>query len=405
MTQPRIRVAGYVIRERDTPELLVFDHVGTPEAGTQVPAGGAGLGEELAAAVLREVVEETGLTTATVVRELAVEDKPHPGTGQPRRTTFFLLRAPADTPDAWEHRVGGNGDDAGHVFACRFVPLPLARPLADEQDAWLGHVDPGLATPDRRTATGFTVPPHLYGLPGMGFGGYAAGLLSHQYADGAPVKVSFRRPLPLGTPLEIRPAPGTSYEIHEVPDGEAPFATARPYGALPLPPRIPTWEDAVRAEKEHPLTDTPFATPDCFGCGMGREPGRGLRQNFSALPEESMVTTAWRPDPGLNPGGTVLPVEHVWGALDCPAGWTSHRFSDAPRGTVTAYLAAAVLRPVVLGEEYVTFGWKISHSGRKYMAGSAVVTRDGELCAHAESLWLGPAGAAQPVRRTDGEVT
>jgi hypothetical protein len=41
MPRPGIRVAAYVIRHRAVPELLVFDHVGVPEAGTQVPAGGA----------------------------------------------------------------------------------------------------------------------------------------------------------------------------------------------------------------------------------------------------------------------------------------------------------------------------------------------------------------------------
>ncbi|MFE9724237.1 NUDIX domain-containing protein [Streptomyces sp. NPDC005794] len=140
-TSPRIRVAAYVIRRRAVAELLVFDHVGMPGAGTQVPAGGVEPGEELPAAVLREVAEETGLLTATVVRRIAVEDRPHPETRQPRRTTFFLLRAPVDTPDAWRHRVGGDDADAGLVFACRFVPLPPRQPLADGQDAWLGHVE------------------------------------------------------------------------------------------------------------------------------------------------------------------------------------------------------------------------------------------------------------------------
>ncbi|MEU3216285.1 hypothetical protein [Streptomyces sp. NPDC006971] len=45
MPQPGIRVAAYVIRHRAAPELLVFDHVGIPEAGTQVPAGGVRPGE------------------------------------------------------------------------------------------------------------------------------------------------------------------------------------------------------------------------------------------------------------------------------------------------------------------------------------------------------------------------
>lgn len=43
MTRPRIRVAAYVIRNRAVPEVLVFDHIGMPEAGTQVPAGESNL--------------------------------------------------------------------------------------------------------------------------------------------------------------------------------------------------------------------------------------------------------------------------------------------------------------------------------------------------------------------------
>ncbi|WP_407697402.1 NUDIX domain-containing protein [Streptomyces kebangsaanensis] len=102
MTRPRIRVAAYVIRHRAVPELLVFDHIGMPEAGAQVPAGGVTSGEGLEEAVLREVAEETGLLTATVVRQIAVEDTPRPDTGEPRRTSFFYLQAPADTSNAWE---------------------------------------------------------------------------------------------------------------------------------------------------------------------------------------------------------------------------------------------------------------------------------------------------------------
>ncbi|MFF9073465.1 NUDIX domain-containing protein [Streptomyces sp. NPDC014872] len=149
MPQPRIRVAAYVIRHRAVPELLVFDHVGIPEAGTQVPAGGVRTDEGLEDAALREVTEETGLLTATVVRRIAVEDKPHPDTGQPRRTSFFHLQAPADTPEAWDHHVNGDGDDAGLTFGCRFLPLPLKQSLADDQDAWLDRIDPRWITVTR----------------------------------------------------------------------------------------------------------------------------------------------------------------------------------------------------------------------------------------------------------------
>jgi 8-oxo-dGTP pyrophosphatase MutT (NUDIX family) len=138
---PRLRVAAYVIRHRAVPELLVFDHVGMPEAGTQIPAGGVHPGEDLRQAVLREVAEETGLLTASVVTRIAAEDKPHPVTRQPRRTTFFHLQVPATTPDAWLHTVQSDGEDKDLIFACRFLPLPLERPLIDSQDGWLGHID------------------------------------------------------------------------------------------------------------------------------------------------------------------------------------------------------------------------------------------------------------------------
>ncbi|QXJ24069.1 NUDIX domain-containing protein [Actinomadura graeca] len=127
----RIRVAAYVIRHRAVPELLVFDHVGMPEAGTQIPAGGVHPGERLEHAVLRELAEETGMRSASVIRQVAAEDT----------TTYFHLHALPTTPDAWTHTVQGQGDDAGLTFSCRFVPLPLEHPLTGGQDAWLDRID------------------------------------------------------------------------------------------------------------------------------------------------------------------------------------------------------------------------------------------------------------------------
>nr|WP_181700617.1 NUDIX domain-containing protein [Nocardia sp. GTS18] len=135
--EPRIRAAAYVIREGGGPELLVFDHAGMPEAGTQIPAGGVHLGERLEEAVLREVFEETGLREVSIVEELAVDDRAYPVTGQQRSTTYFHLRAGPETPGSWLHRVEGEGVDSGMLFACRFVGLPLDERLADHQDAWL----------------------------------------------------------------------------------------------------------------------------------------------------------------------------------------------------------------------------------------------------------------------------
>lgn len=52
------KVLVYVVHRN---ELLVFHHVGMPEAGIQVPAGTLEPGEAPAAAARREVYEETGL--------------------------------------------------------------------------------------------------------------------------------------------------------------------------------------------------------------------------------------------------------------------------------------------------------------------------------------------------------
>ncbi|MEH0824765.1 MULTISPECIES: hypothetical protein [unclassified Micromonospora] len=96
------------------------------------------------------MAEETGLTGLTPVAALGVRDRPHPVTGGPRRTTYVHLTAPPGPARRWTHRVGGGGGDDGLLFACRFTPLPLTAPLADDQDELLGAIDPAWTPPARR---------------------------------------------------------------------------------------------------------------------------------------------------------------------------------------------------------------------------------------------------------------
>lgn len=141
-------MAAYVIRRGR--ELLVFEQVGVPDAGVQIPAGGLGSGETLREAVLREVREETGLVALVLRSRLHSENRPHPVSGKPRSTTLFVADVVGEAPDAWLHSVSGHGADAGMVFECRFVALPLHRPLADDQDCWLGLIDHDFTTLSRR---------------------------------------------------------------------------------------------------------------------------------------------------------------------------------------------------------------------------------------------------------------
>ncbi|QUH03003.1 NUDIX domain-containing protein [Saccharopolyspora erythraea] len=148
----RLRVAAYVIRRTGTgPQLLVFDQVGVPAAGTQIPAGGVEPGEALSDAVVREIAEETGLTDVTLVAELGAEDKPHPETGQPRHTTYFHVHVPSCGRSSWIHRVRAAGQDNGLRFACRFTALPLSAHLADHQDVFLDRIAPAWATTTHRS--------------------------------------------------------------------------------------------------------------------------------------------------------------------------------------------------------------------------------------------------------------
>ncbi|WP_395309214.1 NUDIX domain-containing protein [Mycobacterium sp. AMU20-3851] len=146
----RIRVAAYVLRERGSWQLLVFEQSAHPDAGLQIPAGGVRPDECLPDAVLREVGEETGLVGLTIRGQLHTENAPHPISGGLRTTRYFVVDAPPDTPDAWTHRVHGDGFDSEMIFHCRFESLPLQHPLADNQDAGLGLVHPTFTTTSRR---------------------------------------------------------------------------------------------------------------------------------------------------------------------------------------------------------------------------------------------------------------
>lgn len=115
----RHKVVAYISRLPD--ELLVFEHTAEfPTAGVQVPAGGVAAGEAPATAVVREVREETGLT---LDNPIYLETRNRLVISQSVILHYFWLRAPDDTPERWEHRVRGEGVDAGMLFLARFAPM------------------------------------------------------------------------------------------------------------------------------------------------------------------------------------------------------------------------------------------------------------------------------------------
>jgi ADP-ribose pyrophosphatase YjhB (NUDIX family) len=98
-----------------------------------VPAGRLDPGESLEEGLRRKLHEESGLERLRVVREVPVAGD-------------WVARSPYDDhafevcvegeepPDTWQHVVHGDGDDAGMVFAYRWVPLEPGLRLWDGLD-------------------------------------------------------------------------------------------------------------------------------------------------------------------------------------------------------------------------------------------------------------------------------
>jgi len=135
------KVVGYVVRDG---QLLVFTHDEFPLefTGVQVPAGTIEQGEAPEAAVVREVLEETGLVVR-ITGALGVERYDvWPSKPEIHERHFFQL-APLEEglPERW---TAGEGDpsDGGEAqqWTCHWVPLEQGHVLCAGFGARLGEI-------------------------------------------------------------------------------------------------------------------------------------------------------------------------------------------------------------------------------------------------------------------------
>lgn len=95
-----------VLSSTSPPRILLFRH---PQAGVQLVKGTIEQGETPARAALRELAEESGLSTAEIVDDLGCWDSAHHG----QIWSFHLCQAGGPLPEQWSHQTL---DDHGHLF-------------------------------------------------------------------------------------------------------------------------------------------------------------------------------------------------------------------------------------------------------------------------------------------------
>ncbi len=211
-------------------------------------------------------------------------------------------------------------------------------------------------------------------------GGYACGVAA-ALVDG-PAEVSLRAPVPLGTPLDVRPgADGAVALLH----GELVVAEARPADPpADEPPVRPSIADASAAVAT-PWRGRPALFRDCYVCSARRADGLGV--DFGRLPGHPDRTAAVLLAGGDAPNHAgVLAPEVVWGALDCPSYVPALWDLDQP--SMLARMTAQVLEPVRVGAPAIVVGWALGSEGRKHHTASALLGADGRVLARARALWV-----------------
>lgn len=122
--------------------LLVFTHPRHPEAGLQVPAGTLEAGESPYAGVLRELREETGLTTFGLPHYLGAADfdmAPF-GHAEVHRRYFFSVDVRGPVQEGWPHEETSGGRAAPELFEFKWVSLDDVPPLIAGQGALLAAI-------------------------------------------------------------------------------------------------------------------------------------------------------------------------------------------------------------------------------------------------------------------------
>jgi 8-oxo-dGTP pyrophosphatase MutT (NUDIX family) len=124
------KVIGYFYRTKNgEKEILVFDHLDMPEAGTQVIGGTVEEGEGLKSALVREVLEESGIVIKESDLQLLAETIYHrKDRNEINERTYFMIDG-SRLKDNFTHKVISDGEDSGLIFVYYWLSFEKAKEI------------------------------------------------------------------------------------------------------------------------------------------------------------------------------------------------------------------------------------------------------------------------------------
>ncbi|MBC7429794.1 MAG: NUDIX domain-containing protein [Bacteriovorax sp.] len=113
----KAKVIAYIFRMKNNQkEILVFAHKDFPEAGIQVIGGSVEKGEAFAFALVREILEESGLIVQeSDFKKIGLTEYQRKDKLEINHRHYFEMIS-KDLPDSWTHIVVSDGEDNGLLF-------------------------------------------------------------------------------------------------------------------------------------------------------------------------------------------------------------------------------------------------------------------------------------------------